>query len=177
MRRPPSGRVMSCPFCNKRDFGIKYRSPSVIMMEDDGPATAVSGSESRKFNSQTVKSEAIRPYRPPPPSPTSAAYRAATMRHAPYGGPPFTVRSGGTATTYGGGVLIMYNDRGMPVSYMPASRYQPQRTVRYEPYRPGYSYYQRSHTTHQSQRSPSNPQYSSNLNWAYRNDPYMYYNM
>lgn len=175
MRRPPSGRVMSCPFCNKRDFGVKYRPPSIIIMENERSAAA--GSDSRRFNPQTVKSETIRPYRPPPPSPTSAAYRAATMRHAPYGGPPFTVRSGGTATTYGGGVLIMYNDRGMPVSYMPASRYQPQRTVRYEPYRPGYSYHQPSQSTHHNQRSPSNPQYSSSLTRAYRNNSYMYYNM
>lgn len=121
LRRPPSGRTISCPFCNRRDFSVEYRSPMQLLEEDAGVT-----SHNRP---SPVKCEQIRVHRPPPSAPPSAAYRAATTRYYGYNGPPFTVRSGSRAATYGGGVLILYNERGEPI-YVP----EPPRSTRTAPY-------------------------------------------
>lgn len=34
IRKPPSGRVISCPFCNRRDFSIRYESPEDLALKD-----------------------------------------------------------------------------------------------------------------------------------------------
>lgn len=31
LRKPPSGRLITCPFCNKRDFGVKYAPPLTLI--------------------------------------------------------------------------------------------------------------------------------------------------
>ena len=92
-----------------------YKSPHVLL----GLAPA---------RHQPVRSEAIRPYRSPTASP-SAAYRNATLRagYSPtqryrnYSGAPFSVGTASRATTYGGGVLLLYNERGEQYAY-PAHR-------------------------------------------------------
>ena len=123
---------MSCPFCNMRDFGIKYTPPDIILEEERQDPS--SNNIGQRYKPQTVKCEPLRLYRPASAT-GSAMYRAATTRHQHYAGPPFTVRSsaGGRATTYGGGILILYNERGQPIYYtQPTTSY---RSVRYEPYR------------------------------------------
>jgi hypothetical protein len=116
IRRPPSGRVISCPFCNRRDFSVTYKSPAVLL--GLSPARL-----------QPVKCESIRVYRQAT-GPSSAAYRNATVRsgysttqrYQPYSGAPFSVGSRSRATTYGGGVLMLYNERGEQYAY--PNRYQ-----------------------------------------------------
>lgn len=83
----------------------------MLVQEEGLPAT----DRERLFRPNPVKWESLRPYRPPPP-PASAAYRAATVssRYAHYAGPPFSVRSGGRTTTYGRGVLVLYDANGRP---------------------------------------------------------------
>ncbi len=120
---------MSCPFCNKRDCAIYYRTPHQIVREraarpdgaspEDEPHRPVPSALRRK----AVRSEALRPYTyATQMQPPSAAYRAATgqapYRRGPvavsgsaasqqqgrfvhYAGPPFAVRQGNTLTVYG----------------------------------------------------------------------------
>lgn len=144
MRRPPSGRTMSCPFCNQRDFSVYYLSPLVLLAEARSNG---GGQATRHSRLPQVKCEAIRPYRPPappPPPPPSAAYRAATTNYQAYSGPPFSVRNGGGhATTYGGGVLVLYNNQGRRV-YIPESS----RNLTYSYQRPPSYAYQPSRTTY-----------------------------
>lgn len=135
MRKPPSGRTMSCPFCNKRDFAVTYKSPRQLLVEELGRAA-------KTFKAKPVKCESIRLYRPPP-IPATPAYRAATVRrYVPYAGPPFSVRYGNRATTYGGGVLVLYDEYGSPI-YVPdrtTPRTYNTNLARYQPLRPGFAY-------------------------------------
>ncbi|PJF17207.1 hypothetical protein PSACC_03007 [Paramicrosporidium saccamoebae] len=83
LRRPPSGRTLSCPFCNRRDFSIRYCAPLLVLEEEAGISNISRPSP--------VKCEAIRAYRPTPPQappmfaqaaeqrPTEAVYLCCTM--------------------------------------------------------------------------------------------------
>lgn len=141
MRRPPSGRTLSCPFCNRRDFGVNYVAPGKLLQSR-------SNNGLRNSSAAIIKCESIRPYRPPPSlaSNNSANYRAAISRHywyrtaAPgtyYGAMPGDIMNGGGGST----IIVGYNRNGVPM-YAPARSYRPQRTVWYQPYQPpvGYSY-------------------------------------
>lgn len=110
LRRPPSGRTISCPFCNRRDFSVGYRPPIVLLKEEGLPPA----DRERLFTPNPVKWESIRPYRRPSSQPRSAAVQQATLHHRyrQYAGPSFSVRSGSRATTYGGGVLVTYDSQG-----------------------------------------------------------------
>lgn len=123
IRRPPSGRVISCPFCNYMNFSIKYLSPK----------SKFKGK--RLDGSKEVYCEAVKAYRAPPPVAGPAViYQHAvpqSQRYIQYAGPSFSVRNGTNMTTYGG-VRVLYDQNGRAY-YVPVQQWHIQGSQRMDP--------------------------------------------
>lgn len=147
IRKPPSGRIISCPFCNKRDLGVSYVPPLTFI------EAKACGQVDTAIANKTVRCESIRAYVYLPASsypnqrrtnyyhyPANSQVRNHTVmgqggggglsgnggrvpinRFVPYTGPAFTVRYGDRTTRYGRGTLVMYNERGVPIYLPPGS--------------------------------------------------------
>lgn len=130
LKRPPSGRVLSCPFCNARNFSTQYHTPLYIWTERHEP------SKLSAIKVPTVAAESIRPYRVPPRPvrravPQGYYYRSGgggtrAQRYGQHAGPPFaTVGGGGRGLSSQGGAvpvgsLVLYDRYGRATGYIPS---------------------------------------------------------
>lgn len=91
IRKPPSGRVISCPFCNRRDFSIKYESPEDLAIKDL-PVSAKKKKKKAK-DIPSIKCEHVHlyfsahhPSQHPQPHPRTTTNVRRTPSRAMYGG-------------------------------------------------------------------------------------------